>query len=168
MILETKRLRLRELTLNDAEFIYKLVNDPSWLEHIGDKQVRNLNDAKNYITSGPQAMYQKHGFGLYLTELKENNTPIGLCGLIKRDTLNDVDIGYAFMPEFWGQGYAYEAISTTLEYGKDKFKLNRIVAIVSPQNHPSIKLLEKIGMIQEDRIKLSPEANEVILLSIKY
>lgn len=163
MILHTSRLILRKFDLLDAPFVLKLVNGPSWLEYIGDKGVRNIDDASNYILNGPIAMYKKHGFGLFLTELKDG-TPIGMCGLIKRDTLDDVDIGFAFMPEFWKKGYAAEATAATLEFGFNTLNLERIVAIVSPNNEKSINLLQKIGLKAIDTIRLTPESNKVILL----
>ncbi|MFI4982343.1 MAG: GNAT family N-acetyltransferase, partial [Nevskiales bacterium] len=113
-VLETERLVLRRLVAEDAPFILELLSDPSWLRFIGDKGVRNLDDARLYIRIGPAAMYARLGHGLYLTELKDGGIPIGLCGLIKRDTLDDVDIGFAFLPQYRGQGYAREAAAATL------------------------------------------------------
>ena len=99
-VLQTDRLRLRWISSLDAEFIVELLNEPSWLRFIGDKGVRTTQDANAYISNGPVAMYARHGFGLYLTELKEDSVPIGICGLIKRDGLDDVDIGFAFLPRY--------------------------------------------------------------------
>lgn len=155
-VLETTRLVLRRLRASDAEFILRLVNEPSWLEFIGDKGVRNLEDARDYILNGPVKMYERFGFGLYLTELKTNGVPIGMCGLIKRDTLQDVDIGFAFLPEFWGRGYAYEAASAVLDHGRRTFGLKRIVAITAPGNDSSIRLLEKMSLRFERMLELSP------------
>ena len=145
-VFETARLRLRQLTADDAAFIFKLVNDPAWLRYIGDRNVRTLDDARNYILKGPAASYEKHGFGLWLTELKADATPIGICGLIRRDTLPDVDIGFALLPEFCGQGYITEAGRATLDYGRAKLGLKRIVAITAPDNQASIRTLEKLGL----------------------
>ena len=103
-ILETDRLVLRQLVVEDATFIFALLNDPGWLRFIGDRGIRTLDDARNYILQGPVAMYARHGFGLYVTARKQDGVPIGLCGLLKRDGLADVDIGYAFLPQFRGQG----------------------------------------------------------------
>src|ERR1700704_4791358 len=108
-ILETDRLLLRKLTADDAEFILDLLNQPSFLQFIGDKGVRTLDDARQYILAGPVASYERFGFGLYLTALKESQVSIGICGLIKRETLEDVDVGFAFLPQFWSKGYAFEA-----------------------------------------------------------
>lgn len=144
--LETERLVLRHLTTADAEFILNLLNQPSFLRNIGDRHVRNLQDAENYICTGPMVSYTQHGFGLFLVELKDTHTSIGMCGLIKREVLQDVDIGFAYLPHFWGQGYAFEAASAVMSFGKDVIKLKRIVAIVAPKNERSIRLLEKIGL----------------------
>src|SRR5688572_1209184 len=100
LVLETDRLVLRRLTLDDAEFILRLVNDPSWLRFIGDKNVHSLDDARRYLREGPLDMYERYGFGMYRVEEREGGKPAGMCGLIKRDTLPDVDVGYAFLPEF--------------------------------------------------------------------
>jgi RimJ/RimL family protein N-acetyltransferase len=154
-VLETDRLIIRRLTFEDAAFILELVNDPAWLRFIGDRGVRTLADARNYILKGPMEMYDRLGFGLYLAELKEEGVPIGMCGLIKRDSLKHVDIGFAFLPDFRGKGYAYEAASAVLAYGKNTLGLERIVAIVSPGNDSSIKLLGKLGFQFEQMITLS-------------
>ena len=154
-VLETARLALRRLTPEDAPFILELVNEPSWLQFIGDKGVRTLDDARGYIQNGPMDMYARLGFGLYLVELKDG-TPIGMCGLIKRPALEDVDIGFAFRPQFWGQGYARESAAAVLDHGRDAFKLKRIVAITSPGNISSIRLLEKLGFEFEQELQLSP------------
>ncbi|HEX5082588.1 MAG TPA: GNAT family N-acetyltransferase [Blastocatellia bacterium] len=164
-VLETDRLNLRRLSPGDAEFILELLNDPSFLRFIGDKGVRTLDDARNYILNGPMDMYNSLGFGLYLTELKESGVPIGVCGLIKRDSLEDVDIGFAFLPKFWAKGYAYESAAAVMEYGKTVLGLKRIVAITSPDNHASGRLLEKLGMRFEGMIRLSKDAPKVRLFS---
>jgi ribosomal-protein-alanine N-acetyltransferase len=155
-VLETPRLKLRKLTLDDAPFILRLVNEPSWLEFIGDKGVRDLDGAREYLREGPIGMYERHGFGLYMTEVKESGAQIGMCGLIKRDTLPDVDIGFALFPEFWGRGYAHEAAAAVLEHGRRTFDLKRIVAITSLDNESSIKVLEKIGMQFERTLEFAP------------
>ena len=108
-ILETDRLILRQLSTEDAAFILELVNEPSFIQNIGDRGVRTLEDARAYILRVAISSYEKNGFGLYLVELKDSGQSIGMCGLIKRDGLEDVDIGYAFLPRFWLKGYAVEA-----------------------------------------------------------
>ncbi|MCP5094178.1 MAG: GNAT family N-acetyltransferase [Chloroflexi bacterium] len=154
IILETDRLIVSQLSLEDAPFILELLNEPSFIQNIGDRGVRTLDDARNYLLSGPLKSYEQHGFGLFMTKLKSNNLPIGMCGLIKRDGLDDVDIGYAFMPQFWGKGYASEAGTAVLYYGTNRLNLPRIIAITSPDNHGSIRVLEKIGLIFDKMITL--------------
>jgi [ribosomal protein S5]-alanine N-acetyltransferase len=155
-VLETDRLVLRRFTLDDAEFIFRLVNDPSWLRFIGDKNVHSLDDARRYLREGPLDMYQRYGFGMYRVEERASGTPAGMCGLIKRDTLPDVDVGYAFLPEFRGKGYAYEAAAAVLAHGNRVFGLRRIVAITTPSNETSIRVLEKAGMKFERLLELTP------------
>jgi RimJ/RimL family protein N-acetyltransferase len=125
--------------------------------------VRNNEDAIRYIQTGPIASYERFGFGLYLVELKETGVPIGMCGLLKRDTLPDVDIGFAFLPGYWSRGYAVESAAAVMNYGRETLRLRRIVAITSPDNDASIKLLEKIGLRFERMIKLSEDQPEVRL-----
>jgi RimJ/RimL family protein N-acetyltransferase len=160
-VLETERLRIRWLSLEDAEFILKLLNDSAWLQFIGDFGVRTLEDAHAYLVRSPIAMYARLGFGLYLTELKKGNVPIGMCGLIKRDFLDDVDIGFAFLPDFRKQGYAYEAAAAVLAYGKETFGLKRIVAITALDNQASERLLEKLGLHFERVIQYPSDGEEV-------
>jgi RimJ/RimL family protein N-acetyltransferase len=164
-VLETERLILRRLTVDDDEFILELLNDPSWLRFIGDKGVRTPDAARDYILKSLVSMYERLGFGLYLTELKGEGVPIGICGLNKRDSLEDVDIGFAFLPKFRGEGYAYESASAVMEYGKSNFGLNRLVAITSPDNYGSAKLLEKLGFNFERMVKLSDDSTEVRLFA---
>jgi ribosomal-protein-alanine N-acetyltransferase len=155
MVIETERLVLRRVTTDDAPFILELLNEPSFLEFIGDKGVRNLEDARNYILTGPVASYERFGFGLNLVLLKADDTPIGMCGLLKRDSLPDVDVGYALRPAFWGKGYAFEAASAVLADGRETFGLRRIVAITSPDNAGSKALLVKLGLRYEETLRLS-------------
>ena len=162
-VLETERLVIRRLLSDDAEFILDLLNQPSFLRYIGDKGVRNSEDAVRYIENGPQVSYEQFGFGQFLVGLKESGLPIGMCGLIKRETLPDVDIGFAFLPGYWSQGYAFEAASGVMTYGREAFGLTRIVAITSLDNVASIKLLEKIGLRFERLIKLGDDQPEVRL-----
>lgn len=144
-ILETERLRLRELERTDASFIIELVNTPGWLEFIGDRNVKNIESAVAYIENGPLKSYADNGFGLWLAELKESKILIGMCGILKRDTLENPDIGFAFMPEFTGKGYACEVAQATLNHAKGTLNIDKLVAIVVPTNKRSIHLLEKIG-----------------------
>jgi len=157
IVLETERLNLRWFDIQDAPFILELVNDPAWIQFIGDKGVTNLEDAKKYILNGPVDMYNKMGFGLYLVERKEDFTPLGMCGLIKRDSLEDVDIGFAFLEKFRSKGYGFESASAVIDYGVQKLGLKRIVAITTIDNINSGKLLEKIGLQFEEIISDSGE-----------
>lgn len=166
-ILETDRLILRQLTTDDAEFILELLNDPSFIRNIGDRNVRTIDDACAYILNGPVASYARNGFGLYLVLLKETNESIGMCGLIRRDVLEDVDIGYALLPKFWSKGYAVEAAQATKTYAKDVVGLKRIVAIVDPANLGSIRVLEKIGLRYEKMVRLSADDIDLKLFGIE-
>jgi RimJ/RimL family protein N-acetyltransferase len=162
-ILETERLFLRAFSADDSEFILELVNEPSFIQNIGDRGVRTLDDARAYILNGPVASYAKNGFGLFLVALKKTYESIGMCGLIKRDTLDDVDIGYAFLPKFWGKGYAVEAVLCVKAYAKDVIGLKRIVAITDPSNEGSIRVLDKIGLRFERMVRLSADDIELKL-----
>ncbi|MDQ5856955.1 MAG: GNAT family N-acetyltransferase [Acidobacteriota bacterium] len=165
-VLETERLILRRLTGEDAAFMLGLLNEPSWLRFIGDRGVRTLEEARSYIARGPVDMYARLGFGLYATTLKEDDSaPIGICGLVKRDGLEDVDVGFAFLPEFWGKGYACEAASAVMAYAKSVVGLKRIVAITAVDNESAARLLEKIGLRFERMVRLSEEGEEVRLFS---
>ncbi len=145
-VLETARLSLRELRHEDAGFILRLLNDESFKQFIGDKSVRSLEDARVYLDRGPIASYARHGFGLYLVSLREGAIPIGMCGLVKREALADVDVGYAFLPEFWSRGYATESAAAVLAFGRERLGLARIVAITAPENRASIGVLRRIGL----------------------
>jgi len=162
-ILETERLILRKFSLDDASFILNLLNTPTWMQFIGDRGVRNIDDARNYLLKGPIKSYETNGFGLYMVALKKTETPIGMCGLIKRDFLENVDIGFALLPEFAGKNYAYEVASATVDYARNTLKLPRLVAITTEDNAHSIKLLQKIGLTFEKKIKYGAE-EEVLLL----
>lgn len=167
IVIETDRLVLRHLTLNDAPFIVDLLNEPSFLRFIGDRGVRSQQDARQYLLNGPIASYKKNGFGLYLAFLKETGDPVGICGLLKRDSLNDPDVGFAFLPAHWRQGYAFESASAVLKYGRESLGLRRLVAITSPDNAPSIGVLEKMGMKFETMTRLEGETRDVRLFAME-
>jgi len=166
IVLETERLVLRRLTLNDAPFIVDLLNEPSFLRFIGDRGVRNIQDARHYLLKGPITSYEKHGFGLNLVFLRDSGDSIGICGLLKRDTLPDVDVGFAFLPTHWRKGYAAESASAILTHGRRAFGLKRIVAITSPDNVASIGVLEKIGLKFVAMTRLGDDPREVKLFGI--
>jgi RimJ/RimL family protein N-acetyltransferase len=162
-VLETERLSLRKLTVDDAEFILALLNEPSFLRYIGDKKVRNLDDARQYILNGPVASYERHGFGLNCVELRESHTPIGMCGLLKREELPDPDIGFALLPDFWNKGFAFEASEAVLRDARESLNLHRILAITSLDNDASISLLERLGFRFEKIVQLSPNGEQLRL-----
>ena len=164
-VLETERLTIRRLTADDAAFILRLLNEPSFLQHIGDRGVRTVADAIRYIQTGPIASYDRFGFGLFLVELKDGHVPIGICGLLKRDALDDVDVGFAFVPESWSKGYAFESVSGTLAYGRDTHHLKRIVAITSQENVASINLLVKLGFYFDRMVLMPGDTEELRLFS---
>ena len=155
IVVETERLVLRRLCTDDAGFILELLNDPSWQKYIGNKGVHTVEDAERYIRNGPVDMYARLGFGLYLVAKKASAEPIGICGLIKRETLDDVDLGFAFLPRFWRKHYAFEAASAALTHGKDVLGIARVVAITSPDNDRSVDLLERLGLRFERMVRLN-------------
>ena len=156
-LLRTDRLILRRVTSADAPFIKALVNDPDWLRYIGDRGVRTLEDARAYVRNGPARMYETYGFGLYAVERRSDGAVMGLCGLIKRDTLPEFDLGFAFLPAHRGQGYAREAAAMVLAEARDAFGLSRVLAITSLDNERSMALLESLGFRFEQVIRLTPE-----------
>lgn len=164
-VLETNRLILRWLRPGDAEFLIRLLNEPSFLRYIGDRGVRNLADAHRYLLEGPLESYRQLGFGLYMVELKEGGVPSGLCGLLKREALADVDIGFAFLPQFWSQGYAFEAASAVMTHARLSLGLERVVAITSQDNASSARLLGKLGFVFERLIRLSDDEPELRLFA---
>ena len=155
------------MSTDDAEFMLQLLNEPSWLRFIGDRGVRTLEDACAYILNGPVAMYARLGFGFYIVELKDGQIPIGICGLVKRDFLDDVDIGYALLPRYWAKGYAYEAASAVMAYATRSLGLKRLIAITSPDNHRSARVLEKLGMRYERMVAYPDSAEEVRLFAFE-
>lgn len=165
-ILTTDRLVLRELHADDAPFIIALLNDPSFIKNIGDRGLRTVADARRYITKGPLAGYDAHGFGLWLVELKEGRTPIGICGLLKRDVLDDPDIGFAYLPEFQSKGYGFEAARAVLDYAREVLRLPRVLAIVNRDNLPSARLLEKLGMAYSGIIQPYPDEAPLRLFAV--
>ncbi|HVI72148.1 MAG TPA: GNAT family N-acetyltransferase [Pyrinomonadaceae bacterium] len=166
-VLETERLILRRFTVEDAQFVLTLVNEPSFLRYIGDKKIRNLQDARQYILSGPVASYERHGFGLCLVGLRETHTPIGMCGLLKREELPEPDIGFALLPAFWNKGFAFEAATVVLQDARERLGLQRILAITSLDNDASIKLLERLGFTFEKVTKLAADHEPVKLFQIR-
>jgi [ribosomal protein S5]-alanine N-acetyltransferase len=179
-VCETSRLQVRRLHADDAAFILQLLNEPSFLENIGDRGVRTLDDARAYIANGPLTSYGKYGFGLFHVSLRDSGQhsdkyvdqnagkypdhAIGMCGLLKRDWLDDVDVGFAFLPRFWGMGYAYESSVAIIEWARRSLGVTRVVGITKPDNQGSIRVLKKLGL-RFERIVTSPEGQQSSLFT---
>ncbi|WP_405384492.1 GNAT family N-acetyltransferase [Maribacter sp. LLG6340-A2] len=163
--MNTTRLQLLPIGLDDAGFIYELLNSEGWLKFIGDKQIATIKKAEEYIVNNLMPSYEKHGFGL-LKVCLGNGVPIGICGLLKRDYLDYVDLGFAFLPAYEGFGYAYEASNAMVQFGKNQLKSSSILAICKESNTRSLALLNKLGFTKKDKIQPQPDAEELLLLSI--
>ena len=161
--LETDRLQIVKFTTDDVAFILDLVNTPSWLAYIGDRGVKTLHDAHQYILNGPLKSYEAVGFGLYRVKLKSSGISIGMCGLLKRDTLEDIDIGFAFLPDYVGLGYGYEAATAVMTYAHRVLGVARVVGITRPDNQLSIRLLEKLGLQFERTFRLGTSSADSLL-----
>jgi RimJ/RimL family protein N-acetyltransferase len=146
LVLETQRLRLRHLTPDDAPFMLTLLNDPSFLANIGDKGIRTLEQARRFLLDSHIASYARHGYGHYLVERKDTGEPIGTCGLINRSFIGEIDIGFAYLPASWSRGYATEAATAVMDHAQRILAIEGIVAVVSPHNRGSIRVLEKLGL----------------------
>lgn len=155
-VISTTRLNLRELRPEDADFYFALVRDPDWIRFIGDRGYAQVEQAREALVTQTIPGYTKQGFGLWLTETKLDRTPMGICGLVKREGLDDIDLGFAFLPAARGQGYAHEAAAACLAYGFNTLGQSRIVAITDPENHPSKRLLLKLGFVFEKIVCLKP------------
>ena len=162
-IVETERLNLREMdSAIDAEFIFELLNTPKFLKYIGDRGVRSIEQAREFIEDRYRQSYREHGFGLYTVELKRNNTAVGVCGFVKREHFEFPDVGFALLPDFEGKGYGYESANATLQYGRDKLDFKKVLAITTPDNDVSGRLLGKLGF-KFDRIFTSSEGEDLKL-----
>ncbi len=164
-ILESARLRLRPMVEDDASFLVALLNEPAFLRHIGDKGVRTVADALTYM-AGPRESYRKHGFGLAVVESRESESAMGICGLIKRDWLASPDLGFAFLPEYSGQGFALEAAELTLQHARDALGVEQALAIVAPGNVASLRLLGKLGFVDKGRIQPPADSQPALLFSL--
>jgi len=165
-ILETERLILRELQPDDAPFMLELLNEPSYILNIADRGVRDLDGARRYLEDRWRASYRQHGFGLWVVVERSSGMATGLCGLVRRDGLEDVDIGYAFLPAFWGRGYAIESALGVKAHARDVVGLTRLVAIVVPSNLPSVRVLERLGMSVERTLRLPGECTDLALYAM--
>ena len=166
VVLTTDRLRLRHLTYDDAPFLVTLLNDPAFLLNIGDRGVRNEADACAYLDAGPLASYTQHGFGLWCCESLGDGQPIGLCGLLRRDTLPHPDVGYALLPGARSHGYAREAVAGVLTYARDVLEIPHVVAIVSPHNATSIRVIESLGYTRTEMVVAASGADPVWLFQV--
>jgi RimJ/RimL family protein N-acetyltransferase len=163
--IDTPRLTLRRLQDTDAAFVLELLNQPSFIQFIGDRNVRTLDAARDYIDNNPLRSYAAHGYGLLLTQLKTDTTPIGMCGLVKREYFPDPDIGFAFLPAYWSQGFALEAATAVIDRAFATQAMHRILAIVQPDNAASIKLLGKLGFTGGRFFKSATTEPELLLLA---
>ena len=165
IVCETARLRLRHLLDCDAPFILELLNEPDFIRNIGDREVRTLEDARRYIQHGPMVSYSQHGFGLFLVELRDSGEPVGICGLLKRDYLQDVDVGFALRESHRGKGYAFEAAQAAMRHGQEDLGISRIVAITSPDNRASMKVLRKLGLEFERNLRIPDQSRDTLLFT---
>lgn len=162
-IARSERLIIRRMTLDDAAFIYRLVNEPSWLENIGDRNVHSLEDAECFIRGKVLAFYESHGFGMYVVESNATGETVGVCGIVLRDSLPGPDLGFALLPEFWGQGFALEAATAVMHYAHDVLQLPPLLAITVRGNTRSFRLLEKLGFEYQHLVRLTPDGEELKL-----
>jgi RimJ/RimL family protein N-acetyltransferase len=164
MTLHTERLTLRDLTHADAAFVLRLLNEPAFIQQIGDRHVRTLDAARAWIDGGPTASAARFGFSLWRVGLNHDDSPIGICGLLKRDQLQDPDLGFAFLSEFWSRGYAYESAVAVKAFARDALEIRRLAAIVLPGNVRSIGLLERLGFRAEGTVRLAADEPELVLM----
>ena len=162
-MLSTERLLIREFTELDAPVILELLNSPLYIKNIGDRNVRTLAEAEGFVSDRIMASYAQHGYGMYAVVLIDTNVVVGMCGLVNRDILPHVDIGFGFLPDYMGQGYAYESAKAVKKYAEVELGLSPLLGVTDKKNTPSIKLLRKLGLVHE-KIFIWPEDNEEVLL----
>ena len=167
LVADTARLRIQHFTLDDAAFVLRLLNEPSFMKFIGDKAVRTQEEARAYLAAGPLAGYVRFGFGLNRVQLKESGEPIGMCGILKRDSLPDPDLGYALLPDYWSHGYAFEAAGAIMNHAEQVLRLPRVLAITNADNAASIRLLEKTKFRLVGPVRLSADEPELKLYSLE-
>lgn len=165
-VLETSRLSLCHMEKEHAPFMLNLLNTPGYYKYIGDRNVRSIGDAEAYILNGPAKSYERFGFGFYIVNLKTDTTPIGICGLVKRETMKDVDIGFAFLPEYESKGYGFESATAIMQWAKEKLDLKALAGIVLENNLPSVRLLEKLGLKFQEKFMMDKE--ELMLYRIDW
>lgn len=165
-MLETGRLKLTQLSYDHCEFVFELVNEPSFAQFVGDKDVHSLDDARRYLQDGPIANVERHGYGLFLVELRESGEQAGMCGLLKREGFDCPDLGFAFLERYRANGYASEAAAAVLQYGFETLGLGRIIAIADPRNEPSIRILRKLGFEYERQVRMPGDDHDIALYAI--
>jgi ribosomal-protein-alanine N-acetyltransferase len=165
--LETERLRLRWLTLDDAELMLAIWNDPAFIRHVGDRGIRTIEEARTAMAKGALQLYEKYGYGPYRMALRDDDTAIGICGLFRRDNLDDPDIGYGVLPEYCGKGYAYEGSRAVMQYARLDLALERVIAIISPDNEASIGLIRNLGLRFERMHRMHEDEDEVCIYGVQ-
>lgn len=143
---------MRRVGLEDAPFIVELYNEKAFKQYIGDRGLRSSEDGAAFIESTLAKAYLQPGYGLFLVESRQAATPMGICGILKRDTLDRPDLGFAFLERFCGKGHAGEAARACIAYAKQQLKLHELAAITSPDNARSIRFLEKLGFAFEKEL----------------
>ena len=166
-MLETERLQLRWLTLDDAPLMLAIWNDPAFIRHVGDRGIRTVEEARAGMVTGAMQLYEKYGYGPYRVAHKDDDTAIGICGLFRRDSLDEPDIGYGVLPEYCGKGYAYEASRAVMEFARSDLALARLIAIISPNNEPSIGLIRKLGLRFERMHRMQEDEDEVCIYGVQ-
>lgn len=164
--LDTDRLLLTRLSYDHCEFVYELVNEASFKQFIGDKDVHSLDDTRRYLSEGPVGLYERFGYGMFLVTVKETNTPAGICGLLKREGFDDPDLGFAFLERFRKQGYACESARVVLKHGFEDLGLKRIIAMADPDNEPSVRLLQKLGFSYERKVRMPEDQYDINLYAL--
>lgn len=166
-VVDTERLQLTRLSYDHCEFIFELVNEPSFKQFIGDKEVHSLEDARRYLREGPIGSYEQHGYGLFLVSVRESAMPVGICGLVKREEFDDPDLGFAFLKRFRRLGYASESARAVLEHGFDELGLRRIIAMADPDNEPSIRLLQTLGFVYARKVRMPEDDYDINLYALE-
>ena len=165
--LETDRLELRRLTLDDARLMLTVWNDPAFLRYVGDRGIRTIADARNALKDGAFQLYAEHGFGPYRMTRRDDGVTVGVCGLFRRDGLPDTDIGFSTLPKYCGQGYGYEAACAVIEHARVDVGLTRLTALVSANNTRSVQLIEKLGLIFEKMVRIPGDDDDVCLYAMQ-
>lgn len=163
--LETERLYLRRVTLDDADLMLAVWNDPAFVRNVGDRGIRTVEQARESMKSGALKLYEDYGYGPYSMVLKSDGCQIGICGLFKRENLEDPDIGFAVLPDYCSKGYAGEAAFAVVAHARDDLEIRGLIAIVSPDNTASIGLIEKLGLSFDRMITMPGDEDEISLYS---